>query len=97
MPLLPPASGYLSVGCTLHLQLFLHFVPRVPLGFWQRLLIFPRIYTRHHASTRRPNTGSPERRCHMPTCFRTRFLGQGSSSTRNKRRVHPERIQDTNC
>lgn len=95
-PCSPQASGYWVLGA-----LFIYNLSSISfLGYrWvlQRRLIFPRIYTKHHASTLRPNTGSQGRRCHMPTCLRARFLGEGSSSTRNKRRIHPERIQDANC
>lgn len=96
MPLLAPSFPELGVvGCTLYLQLFLHFIARVSSSLSQRGLIFPNNLTGHHASTLRP-TCSQERRCHMPTCFRTRFLGEDSSSTRNQRCIYPERLQDTN-
>lgn len=94
-----PSFRELSVanGALFIYNLFSPFHSSGIVGFLQLRLIFPRICTRHHASTLRPNTGSKERRYHMPTCIRPRFLREDSSSTRNKRRIHPERIQDANC
>lgn len=81
---------------SLFIQPLLHFI--FPGCSWVCCSVassFPRILTVHHASTLHP-TCSQQRRCHMPTCWRTLFLGEDSSSTRNQRCIYPERIQDAN-